>query len=264
MTKEEIALAEKIADLDRSRGFVDNFDSLIEFALFMFLANPTEEEHRSFEKRRKEKAYAEALQMLGELSEGYHDSLGDMYMERISHGSNSQFFTPEHICDFMAVVADAQNESVADPTCGSGRLLLKGLQRSRANGCEPMLYGCDLDHRCTRMTLLNLCLNSARGDVEWGNSLAFTAYKTYHIDRVLINGMWMSFVWQYHKDGTDLEDLNRQRIRTMDELMRCGVIYEMPRGNKDNGDVQEQAEAQPKRCDEDMRIVKPVQLEFPF
>ena len=266
MTKEETRLADRIAVLDRSRGFADNFDRFIDFALFMFFANPTEEECRAFERHRKDKAYTEALQMLGELSEGYHDSLGDMFMERISHGSNSQFFTPEHICEFMAIVGDSHDESVADPTCGSGRLLLKGLQQSRANGCEPMLYGCDLDHRCTKVTLLNLCLNSARGDVEWGNSLAFTAYKTYHIDRVRINGMWMSFVWQYSKGTTDLVDLNAQRRRIMDELMCNGVMYEIPPVRRSqirqgNGEITVPEVIEEVKVE---KPVLPVQLEFAF
>ena len=34
---------------------------------------------------------------------GLHDVLGDLFMELVSHGKNGQFFTPQHICDFMAV-----------------------------------------------------------------------------------------------------------------------------------------------------------------
>ena len=127
-----------------------------------------------------------------------------------------------------------------------------------------MLYGCDLDHRCTKVTLLNLCLNSARGDVEWGNSLAFTAYKTYHMDRVRINGMWMSFVWQYSKGTTDLVDLNSQRLRIMDELMCNGVMYEIPPVRKSQS-RQENVETTVPEVIEEVKVEKPVlpvQLEF--
>jgi hypothetical protein len=218
--------AEKIASINRTMGFAHNFDTLLDFALFMFLANPTEEECKAFNENRQNETMLEAVQMLGELSEGYHDSLGDMFMECISHGENSQFFTPEHICDFMAKINDNAGESICDPNCGSGRLLLKSLQSSREqHNIEPTLYGCDLDHRCVRMTLLNICLNSGRGDIEWGNTLTLEIFKTYHIDRVLIGGKWMSYVWQYTKE-TDLEALNKTREKVARELLNGGILYE--------------------------------------
>ena len=271
MKREENKLADLIAGLDRYRGFVGNFDSLIDFALFMFLANPTEEQRKHFEECRQKPAYLEAVQMLGELSEGYHDSLGDMFMERISHGANSQFFTPEHICDFMARIADGTGESVCDPTCGSGRFLLKALQQSREeHNREPTLYGCDLDHRCTRMTLLNLCLNSGRGDVEWGNSLSLEIFKTYHIDRVLVCGKWMSFVWQYSPRETDMEALNRERQQTIHTLLGMGILYERPlrqrerENEREDQPVAQAVEVEPVAPIEEPVRKPPVQLEFDF
>lgn len=227
MTRDEQKLAGAIAKLDPARGFVDNFDSFIDFALFPFLANPTENEVKAFNECKRNEQYLQALQDLGNNSEGYHDCLGDMFMDKISHGSNSQFFTPENICEFMAGITDNQGESVCDPTCGSGRLLLKGLANSRKHDLEPRLYGCDLDHRCVRMTLLNLCLNSARGDVQWGNSLSMQTYKTYHIDRVMLGGRWMSFVWQYFDDD-DMEELSNKRRETILQLASMGIPYEPP------------------------------------
>ena len=75
------------------------------------------------------------------------------------------------------------------------------------------------------MTLLNICLNSGRGDIEWGNSLSLEIFKTYHIDRVLIGGRWMSYVWQYSKE-TDLEALNKTREKVARELLAGGILYE--------------------------------------
>lgn len=228
MNRQEQTLGEKIARLDGSRGFVNNFDSFIDFALFPLLANPTKEQIENFEAHRREQAYLDALLMLGELSEGYHDCLGDMFMERISHGANSQFFTPDHICEFMAEITDNVGESICDPTCGSGRFLLAGMKSSRErHNAEPTLYGCDLDERCTRMTLLNVCLNSGRGDIEWGNTLTLDIYRTYHIDRIMVGGKWMSYVWQYSKDD-DLNALNEERQKTAQKLLECGVLYERP------------------------------------
>ena len=276
MTKEESKLAERIAGIDRARSFVDNFDALLDFALFPLLANPTQDEWKRFNESRGNQAFCDALLALGELSEGYHDALGDMFMECISHGANSQFFTPEHICDMMAEIVGVKNDSVCDPTCGSGRFLLKGLQRSRENDTEPELYGCDLDHRCVRMTLLNICLNSGRGNVEWGNTLLLDIYKTYHIDRVLVNGKWMSFVWQYDKD-TDLEALNNEREKTAKQLLECGILYELTRYRREEKpeepeDVQPEVvpapapaiEEKPAELPKEPARTAPVQLSFDF
>ena len=219
-------LADKIAALNYSRGFVDNFDSFLDFALFPFLANPEQHERENFAAHQQDEKYLEALQLLGELSEGYRDALGDIFMDRISHGANGQFFTPETICEFMAKITDVDGCSVCDPCCGSGRMLLAGMKNSREeHHIDPYVYGGDLDHRAVRMALLNVCLNSAYGDMEWINTLLLEVYKTYHIDRVLINGRWMSQVWQYDKE-TDMNALNREREQQRIELLKYGILYE--------------------------------------
>ena len=56
-------------------------------------------EHESFRKD-----MSEAMQILGDLSEGYHDVLGEIFMSRITHGENGQFFTPEAITEMMTQV----------------------------------------------------------------------------------------------------------------------------------------------------------------
>lgn len=265
MTKEQQKLGDMIARLDDGRGFVDNFDRFIDFALFPFLANPTQDEWARFNECRGNQAYSDALLVLGELSEGYHDALGDMFMERISHGANGQFFTPENICEMMSEIVGENHESVCDPTCGSGRFLLAGMKSSRKADIEPYVYGCDLDHRCVRMALLNVCLNSGRGDIEWGNSLLLEIYKTYHIDRVMLNGRWMSFVWQYDGD-TDKDALNEERQKTAQKLFSCGILYELPRrkekAQKIAPEVVEAEEVQPEPAEEPKpktQFVPPIQ-----
>ena len=61
-------LASKIVNLDRSKGFVDNFDSLLDFALFMFMANPSQYERENFANHQQDEGYLEALQMIGAAS----------------------------------------------------------------------------------------------------------------------------------------------------------------------------------------------------
>lgn len=55
-------------------------------------------------------------------------------MEYVSHGHNGQFFTPMIIGDFMAkaVATDEiqPGQSVCDPSCGSGQLLLSAAKNA--------------------------------------------------------------------------------------------------------------------------------------
>ena len=104
------------------------------------------------------------------------DILGDLFVGAISYGEAGQFFTPENVCRAMArmMVSDVPNDEqhevkrVADPACGSGRMLLAVAET------QPhwLFVGQDIDVRCVRMTAINLALRNLHGFVIWGNSLA--------------------------------------------------------------------------------------------
>jgi type I restriction-modification system DNA methylase subunit len=64
-----------------------------------------------------------------------NDVLGEFFEQHISNGRNGQYFTPFHICQFMASISHTDRECDSDtvskeplrilyPTCGSGRMLL--------------------------------------------------------------------------------------------------------------------------------------------
>jgi type I restriction-modification system DNA methylase subunit len=106
------------------------------------------------------------------------DVLGDFYEQNLSRKGSGQFFTPWHICMFMAqCTADSLEDKPADrplrildPTCGSGRMLLAGAKSTR-----PMqeYYGVDIDETCVKMTALNLFLNGLfHSEVMWADALA--------------------------------------------------------------------------------------------
>jgi type I restriction-modification system DNA methylase subunit len=93
-----------------------------------------------------------------------NDVLGEFYEQNISHKGSGQFFTPWHICKFMATcTAESLEEKpsdrplrILDPSCGSGRMLLAS---HRVNGPMHEYYGVDIDETCVKMTALNLFLN---------------------------------------------------------------------------------------------------------
>ena len=232
MTANDGRLGKLIASMDTAKNFMDNFDDFINFGLSLFIANQSEQQKQAFIDNVHKETYQEVMKVFGEASMDYHDCFGDVFMERISHGEHDQFFTPQHIAEMMAEVAQPEGEGICDMACGSGRLVLGGLKKARERGYEPWIYAGDLDNRCCRMTLLNLCMNGARGEVRNGNALSSEFYGAWHIDRLLIGGVWVSWVWYYDKD-TDMTALNAERQRQIEELARQGVIfdYEQP-GNR--------------------------------
>jgi type I restriction-modification system DNA methylase subunit len=98
------------------------------------------------------------------------DCFGDFFMEHISYGKARQFFTPEHICELMALVTCGEirdGERIADPCCGSGRNLMAATKINR----NAMFYGADIDRTCAMMCLVNMCLNGMFGEVACMNTL---------------------------------------------------------------------------------------------
>ena len=62
----------------------------------------------------------------------------------------------------------ADGQTVIDPTCGSGRMLLAAAKRNR----HALFYGADLDVTCCKMTLINMLFNSLTGEITHMNSLS--------------------------------------------------------------------------------------------
>jgi len=118
------------------------------------------------------------IEMTGDGS-GMVDVLGKFYEENISHGHNGQFFTPQPVCDMMARMmgASGSGERIADPACGSGRMLMAMAKLNR----HALFYGADVDANCAKMTAINLFLNGLFGEVAWMNSLTNQFYNAWEI-----------------------------------------------------------------------------------
>jgi len=96
------------------------------------------------------------------------DLLGDAYEYLMKHfavesgKSKGQFYTPAEVSRIMARVIDAKNakgktQTVYDPTCGSGSLLLK-VAAETPRGIS--IYGQELDNATAALATLNMWLHS--------------------------------------------------------------------------------------------------------
>lgn len=104
-----------------------------------------------------------------------NDVLGEYYEQQFCSERSGQFFTPPHVCDFMATsicgdMADSpERKRVLDPACGSGRMLLSA---AKTGGKHHEFYGIDIDHTCVKMAALNLFLNGMfHSEVMWADAL---------------------------------------------------------------------------------------------
>lgn len=139
----------------------------------------------------EEPDFINCMETLGDVMEnggrGLYDGLGDLFMEYLSFGKNGQFFTPQSICDMVAqmqIKEHKNGQTVCDPTCGSGRMLLAAAKINR----ELYFYGSDIDLLCVKMSVLNLALNNLRGEIVWGDPLRLEVYASFKIEREILTG----------------------------------------------------------------------------
>lgn len=107
------------------------------------------------------------------------DILGDAYEYLMKHfatesgKSKGQFYTPAEVSRIMAKVIEAEkaeglNQTVYDPTCGSGSLLLKVADET-PNGI--MIYGQEMDNSTAALAIMNMWLHNNPGaEIKKGQS----------------------------------------------------------------------------------------------
>jgi type I restriction enzyme M protein len=101
------------------------------------------------------------------------DVLGTVYEDINSKRKSSalgQFFTPPEVCDMMtkmSYTSEAKGLNILDPTCGSGRTLISFHVANPGN----YVYGQDIDLICCKMSVINLMLSGAVGEIVHCNAL---------------------------------------------------------------------------------------------
>ena len=148
------------------------------------------------------------------------DLLGDAYEYLMmkfateSGKSKGQFYTPAEVSRIMAAIigidkAKSQKETIYDPTCGSGSLLLKAHDLAKsATGHDLAIYGQEMDNATAKLARMNMWLHNA-GTAEIGsdNTLAnplFTDEKSGGLrtfDYVVANPPFSTKSWT---DGVDV------------------------------------------------------------
>jgi type I restriction enzyme M protein len=137
-------------------------------------------------------AIFEGLNFGGNRAEG-DDLLGDAYEYLMRHfatesgKSKGQFYTPAEVSRIMAMVIDLgkashAGQSIYDPTCGSGSLLLKAHDEAKnRTGLDLALYGQEMDNATSALARMNMVLHDCPTAEIWqDNTLSHPHFK--HID----------------------------------------------------------------------------------
>lgn len=118
------------------------------------------------------------------------DLLGDAYEYLMRHfatesgKSKGQFYTPSEVSRTMALVLDlgkanSAGQSIYDPTCGSGSLLLKAHDEAKhRTGLDLALYGQEMDNATSALARMNMVLHDCPTAEIWqANTLSAPHFK---------------------------------------------------------------------------------------
>ena len=118
------------------------------------------------------------------------DLLGDAYEYLMRHfatesgKSKGQFYTPAEVSRVMAKVigigsATSASQTIYDPTCGSGSLLLKAHDEAKnATGKNLTLYGQEMDNATSALAKMNMILHDCpAAEIHKDNVLAGPYFK---------------------------------------------------------------------------------------
>ncbi len=152
------------------------------------------------EKLGKGKEMVDRLTKLVAIFEGLHfgrnraegdDLLGDAYEYLMRHfatesgKSKGQFYTPGEVSRVIAQVLDlgkahSAGQSIHDPTCGSGSLLLKAHDEAKGRtGLDLALYGQEMDNATSALARMNMVLHDCPTAEIWqANTLSAPHFTT--------------------------------------------------------------------------------------
>lgn len=166
------------------------FTDFLEMTICAFSRGAKEERYLEIISKYKKEEIHQFPNILGQLviemdnnGEGLKDVLGEYFTEHITRGHNGQFFTPDSITDLMAGLSGIKDAEpgykINDCACGSGRTLLSAAKQNRG----LIFFGADVDKNCAMMTVINMFLNSMKGEVAWMNTLSQEFYGAWRILR---------------------------------------------------------------------------------
>lgn len=154
------------------------------------------------------------------------DILGEVFHGLELHNKyKGQFFTPNHVCEFMGEIAIEGAEeaiakqgyvSVCEPCVGSGSMVI-GLAAAMANNKfdyqrQMCVTACDIDIKCVHMAYLQFSLYGIPAVIIHGNSLTMETWSSWYTP------MYMADMWAM-RERRGIEDVaNANQMRETKEI----------------------------------------------
>ena len=151
------------------------------------------------------------------------DILGDAYEYLMRHfatesgKSKGQFYTPAEVSRIMSKVigiasASSSDQTIYDPTCGSGSLLLKAHDEGKhSTRLDLTIYGQEMDNATAALAKMNMILHdSPTAEIWQDNTLSTPHFKNQHaglktFDYVVANPPFSTKAWSNGFDPTNDE-----------------------------------------------------------
>lgn len=136
--------------------------------------------------------FSEAFgELMSAMEASNRDILGVTYEEfGMQNDAFGQHFTPHNVCAAMAELqaptADPEPPvTIADPACGSGRLLIHAARRHDE---RTICFGQDKDLLCAQMCALNCCFFNMDAVVVYGDSLTVEKRRAWRTQSTMLGG----------------------------------------------------------------------------
>ena len=169
------------------------------------------------------------------------DILGELFHELELHNQfKGQFFTPQHICDFMGAItlgdskADVERQgfvSCCEPACGSGAMVLgfaRAMMEAELNYCTQLVVeATDIDLKCVHMTYLQLSLYGIPAIVIHGNTLTLEEWGRWYTPVYIIHG------WRWKRQRAAIADKSGEELPKEPEPVKPGeqlTLFDMEGG----------------------------------
>lgn len=183
-----------LLEISRTHNIWTVFNDFLDYSMLMMRwwdikASDFMDLEKKYPEKRHAQLFTEAYFSMADIADGdgtgFNDPFGDFFMEYLGNNYKGQFFTPEPICEMIAKMQIGtelpDKATVADPCCGSGRLLLAAAKINR----KALFYGMDIDLTCCKMTVINFMLNTLAGEVTWMNTITQKRWKSWIIKKVM-------------------------------------------------------------------------------
>ena len=147
---------------------------------------------------------------------GRTDIIGSSYLYLIQNFASGagkkggEFFTPPEVSKLLAKLIDPQEgDTIYDPTCGTGSLLIKA--REEIKGSNFALYGQEVNGDTWALAKMNMFLHGiTQAHIEWGDTLRLPQFRDsgnktsiQQFNKVIANPPFSKKKWGYESAQND-------------------------------------------------------------